>query len=133
LDYRTAKRDIHAIFPNAVAQGRIVAYNLLDWNVTYEGADTMNSLKHLGLPLISMGKMEGEELKARCDNVLRKIYVLDDRITGFRLAGDISSAGIFRGLMNKRVDVAGFKHCLLELGFGMGYIEGLALSPIWIV
>lgn len=129
----SGKRDIHAIFPNAVAQGQVVAYNLLGWNVTYEGADTINSLKHLGLPLISAGEMEGEELKVQRDNVLRKLYVLNSRITGFRLAGDISSAGIFRELMNKRVDVAAFKKRLMEVNFGMGYIAGLALSPLWMV
>lgn len=128
----TGKRDIHANFPNAVAQGQIVACNLLGWNVPYEGADTMNTLKHLGLPVIAVGETEGEELQVRRGNSLRKLYLLDNRIIGFRLAGDISSAGVFRTLINKRVDVAAFKHRLLEPGFGMGYIEGLALSPLWI-
>ena len=58
----TGERALHGNFPNAVAQGRVVAYNLLGWDIRYEGADSMNSLKHLGLPLIAMGQMEGEEL-----------------------------------------------------------------------
>ena len=124
----TGRRFAHGNFPNALAQGRVVAYNLLGWDTCYEGADSMNSLKHLGLPLIAVGQMGGEELRARRGDSLRKVYLEDNRIIGFRLYGDISGAGIFRTLMNKQVDVAAFKHRLLEPRFGMGFVEGLALS-----
>jgi len=123
----TGERAVHGNFPNAVAQGRVVAYNLLGWDVSYEGADSMNSLKHLGLPLIAVGQMEGEELRVKQGDNLRKLYLRDNCIIGFRLVGDIRSAGIYRALMNTRVDVSSFKHRLLEPGFGMGYVEGLAL------
>lgn len=132
IDRVTGERYVHAIFPNAVDQGRVVACNLLGWDVAYEGADNMNSLKHLGLPIIAVGEMTGEELRVRWDGILRKVYLQDNRIVGFRLAGDIRAAGIYRALMNKRVDVGPFKHRLLEPGFGMGYVEGLALSPPFI-
>lgn len=129
MDRITGERYVHAIFPNAVGQGQIVAYNLLGWDVPYEGADNMNSLKHLGLPIIAVGRMGGEELRVRRDGTLRKLYLRDGRIVGFRLVGDISAAGIYRTLMNKQVEVRPFRHRLLEPGFGMGYIEGLALLP----
>jgi nitrite reductase (NADH) large subunit len=128
-DRITGERFVHAIFPNAVAQGRIAALNLLGRSVPYEGADDMNSLKHLGVPIIAVGRMEGEELRIRQDGILRKLYLQDDRIVGFRLAGNLGSAGIYRTLMNKALNVAPFKHRLLEPGFGMGYVEGLALAP----
>ena len=127
-DRVTGKLDVHYNFPNAVAQGEVVAGNLLGWDMSYQGADRMNSLKHLGLPVIAAGEMEGEELRARHGRTLRKLYISDGRIVGFRLAGDIKSAGIYRTLMNRRVNVESFKHRLLEPGFGMGYIEELAAS-----
>jgi len=126
----TGQRAVHGNFPNAVAQGRVVAYNLLGWVVSYEGADSMNSLKHLGLPLIAVGQVEGEELRVKQGDNLRKLYLRDNRIIGFRLVGDVSAAGIYRTLMNTRVDVSSFKHRLLEPGFGMGYVEGLALPQV---
>lgn len=129
-DRFTGERYVHAIFPNAVTQARIVAYNLLGWDVAYEGADNMNSLKHLGLPIMAVGRMEGEELRRRRNGVLRKIYLQDDRIVGFRLTGDVSAAGIYRSLMNKRVDVGAYKHRLLEPGFGMGVIEEQARTAV---
>jgi nitrite reductase (NADH) large subunit len=128
-DRITGERYVHAIFPNAVEQGRIVAYNLLGWDLAYEGADNMNSLKHLGLPIMAVGHMEGEELRQRQDGSLRKVYVKEGRIVGFRLTGDVSSAGIYRSLMNRGIDVSGFQHQLLSSGFGMGYIEQGARLP----
>jgi NAD(P)H-nitrite reductase large subunit len=130
FDRLTGERYVHAIFPNAVAQARVVAYNLLGWDMAYEGADSMNSLKHLGLPLVAVGRMEGEELRLRRSGLLRKIYLQDDRIVGFRLTGDVSAAGIYRSLMNKQADVGPFKHRLLDRGFGMGLIEEIARSAL---
>jgi NAD(P)H-nitrite reductase large subunit len=129
IDRLTAERYVHAIFPNAVAQGRIVARNLLGWDTVYEGADNMNSLKHLGLPVMAVGLMEGEELRVRQDGGLRKVFLQNDRIVGFRLTGDVSSAGIYLSLMNRAENVAAFKSRLLEPGFGMGYVAQMASSP----
>ena len=122
FDRLTGERYVHAIFPNAVAQATVVAHNLLGWDAAYDGSDSMNSLKHLGLPLMAVGQKEGEELRVRKDGVLRKIYLQDDRIAGFRLTGDVSGAGIYRSLMNKRADVRHVRHRLLEPNFGMGFI-----------
>lgn len=124
-DRITGRKGIHGNFPNAVAQGRVLAYNLLGWDTCYEGADNMNSLKHLGVSLIAVGQMEGEEMRVKENGNLRKIYLRDNRIIGFRLYGDISSAGIYRSLMNRQVDISTFKHRLLKPGFGMGHMEVL--------
>lgn len=127
----TGKRDVHGNFPNAVAQGLVAAYNIMGWDVTYEGADTMNSLKHLGVPIIVAGSMGGEEIRVQQGDNIRKIYLQNNRITGFRLMGDISSAGIYRTLMNRKTNVGHFLDRLLEPGFGMGYIEAMSASPAY--
>jgi NAD(P)H-nitrite reductase large subunit len=93
----------------------------------YEGADHMNSLKHLGLPIMAVGRMEGEELRVAGEDVLRKLYLQDGRIVGFRLVGDVGGAGIYRSLMNRRVDVSDIRHRLLDPNFGMGYVMERAL------
>jgi nitrite reductase (NADH) large subunit len=133
IDRLTGEQYVHAIFPNAVEQGKLVAHNILGEGLVYEGAESMNSLKHLGLPLIAGGMMTGEELRVQRGAALRKVYIQDDRIVGFRLAGDLSAAGVFRTLMNKRVNVSPFKHRLLKPGFGMGVITDLALSPQFVL
>ena len=120
-DRLTGRRYVHAIWPNAVAQGRVVAERMLGYETVYEGAESMNSLRHLGLPLIAAGAVTGgEELRRRRGDSLRKIVLEDDRIIGFRLAGDIRGAGLYRALMLRRADVGAFKDRLPEPGFGMG-------------
>ncbi len=114
-DWLSGERYVHAIFPNAVAQAKIVASNLLGFGARYEGAETMNSLKHLGLPMMAVGAMSGEEeLRLRRGNALRKIFLTGGRIVGFRLAGDIAAAGLYRALMLKRTDVQKIKDRLLD-------------------
>jgi NAD(P)H-nitrite reductase large subunit len=122
-DRLTGKRYVHAIWPNATAQGRVVAERLLGYDTVYEGAEIMNSLRHLGLPLIAAGAVQGTgELRVRHGESLRKIVLNENRIVGFRLAGDIRGAGIYRSLMLRRVDVSHFRDELLAPGFGAGML-----------
>jgi NAD(P)H-nitrite reductase large subunit len=128
-DWLTGERYVHAIFPNAVAQGRIVALNLLGQTTRYEGAETMNSLKHLGLPVMAVGEMSGEEeLRRRDGDGLRKIFLSDGRIVGFRLVGDIRAAGVYRSLMLRRADVRPLQHRLLDPWFSAGALALEAAS-----
>ena len=126
-DRITGERYVHAIFPNAVAQGQVAAYNVLGFDMPYEGADSMNSLKHLGLPILAVGAMEGDEvLRVRRGEELRKVYIKDDQIVGFRLAGDVSAGGILRSLMIRRSNVGPIKDRLLEPNFGVGYLYSVS-------
>ena len=120
-DRVTGERFVHAIWPNAVAQGKVVAERLLGYDVRYEGAEIMNSLKHLGLPLIAAGAVAGDrELRSSRQGTLRKIILDHDRIVGFRLAGDLRAAGAYRSLMLRKVDVRSFENELLDPNFGLG-------------
>jgi NAD(P)H-nitrite reductase large subunit len=114
-DRMTGERFVHAIFPNAVAQARVVANGLLGFEVPYEGAEAMNSLKHLGVEVIAVGAQSGqEELRWRQNGALRKVFLSDGRIVGFRLVGDIRGAGVYRSLMLRGVDVTAFRDRLLD-------------------
>lgn len=130
VDLLSGERYVHAIFPNAVSQGRIVAYNLLGWEQSYEGAESMNSLKHLGLPVMAIGSMEGEEVVIQADGGLRKLFFRDGRLVGCRLVGDTRAAGIFRSLIIKKRSVEAFRNRLTDPRFGVGMLEELALAGI---
>ncbi len=81
----------------------------------------MNSLKHLGLPIMAVGEMSGhEELRWREGDVLRKVFLHDGRVVGFRFTGDISAGGVLRSLMWRGEDVRGFGARLVRPGFGIG-------------
>jgi NAD(P)H-nitrite reductase large subunit len=127
VDRMTGERYVHAIFPNAVAQAEVVAFNLLGHDVRYEGAESMNSLKHVGLPVMAVGAQDGQEtLRYRDGGALRKIFLTDGRIVGFRLTGDARAAGVYRSLMLRHADVSAFGPKLTDPSFG---VADLVLAP----
>ncbi len=127
-DRLTGERYVHAYFPNAVDQGRVAAEHLLGFDTRYPGAESINSLRHLGVPLAAAGTPRGEELRLRDGPVLRKVFLAEGRITGFRLAGDIRGAGVLRALMLRRADVTAYGRRLLDPSFGAGTLALTAMG-----
>jgi NAD(P)H-nitrite reductase large subunit len=124
IDRFTGERFVHAIFPNAVAQAPVAAANLLGAGVRYDGAEAMNSLKHLGVPIVSIGTIDApdEVLRWEDGHDLRAVYLRDDRVVGAQLAGDIRAAGVYHSLMLRRQPVRRYGRRLVEPGFGMADI-----------
>jgi NAD(P)H-nitrite reductase large subunit len=90
----------------------------------------MNSLKHLGLPIMAVGLKQGDEvLRTRIDGGWRTLYLQENRLVGFQLIGDIRTAGTLRTLLLHSEDVRRIKDRLLEPSFGQGVIVGGALAP----
>ena len=85
----------------------------------------MNSLKHLGVPIVAIGTIDaarrGPPLGGRGPPARR----LPPRRHGSserQLAGDIGAAGVYRSLMLRRQPVGRFGRRLVEPGFGMADI-----------
>jgi NAD(P)H-nitrite reductase large subunit len=117
-DRATGQIYVHAIFPNAVDQARVAAANIVGGDVRYAGAESMNSLKHLGLPIMAVGAVEGpEELRWRVGDRLRRVFLDRGHIVGFRFAGEIASGGLLRSLMLRGDDVGRFADRLAAPGF----------------
>jgi NAD(P)H-nitrite reductase large subunit len=128
-DRLTGHRYVHAILPNAIAEATVVGLNLVGEETPYEGAERMNSLKHLGVPIVAVGLKEGDEvLRTRRDGVLRTAYLRDGRLVGFQLVGDTRGAGVLRTLLNRGDDVRAVAHRLLEPGFGQAALVHRAAS-----
>jgi NAD(P)H-nitrite reductase large subunit len=128
-DRLTGESYVHAIFPNAVEQGRVVGLNLAGYETLYEGGERMNSLKHLGLPIMAVGLKEGDEiLQDKRNGNLRTIYLKENRLVGYQLVGDISAAGVLRTLMLQGTDVRPLKGHLLDPSFGQSMKVWQAIS-----
>ncbi len=128
-DRVTGEAFVHAIFPNAVDQARVVAANILGGQVIYPGAQSMNSLKHLGLPIMAVGAAEGpEELRWRDGDRLRKVFLDAGRVVGFRFSGEIAGGGLIRSLMQRGENVERFGDRLVEPGFSEAQIVLPAMS-----
>jgi NAD(P)H-nitrite reductase large subunit len=129
-DRLTGETFVHAIFPNAIEQGRVVGLNLAGIETTYEGAERMNSLKHLGLPIMAVGLKSGDEiLQNRRNGYMRSIYLKENRVVGFQLIGDIKAAGILRTLMSRGENILPVKDRLLSPNFGQGMLVWEAIAP----
>lgn len=130
-DRLTGETYVHAIFPNAVEQGRVVGLNLVGYETRYVGGERMNSLKHLGLPIMAVGLKEGDEiLQEKRNGNLHTIYLRESRIVGFQMVGDIHAAGILRSLMLKGSDVRPIKRHLLEPKFSQGSMVWHAMTTL---
>lgn len=128
-DRLTGETYVHAIFPNAMEQGRVVGLNLVGFDTVYQGGDRMNSLKHLGLPIMAVGLKEGDEiLQDRRNGNLRTIYIKDNRLVGFQLVGDIRAAGVLHSLVNTSKDIRPLKDHLLDPYVGQGIMVWQALE-----
>lgn len=95
------EKDLFTLWPDAMEQGKIAAYNILGIDREYQGGIGMNSVKFYGMPFISIGDIN-DEAKA-CSiytkfshekNIYRKVVIKGKKIIGFILAGDVSYAGM---------------------------------------
>ena len=110
VDPLTGDRTIPAIWPVAVAQGRVAASNMAGVRATYDGMTAMNAVEIGGMPLVSIGDIEGrmgdETLVARRNGAYRKVVIRDGRIRGVLFLGDIRQAGVIGRLISRRIEPA---------------------------
>lgn len=122
VDFLTGERRIHGLYPVAVQHGSTAAYNILGKDEKYEKQISMNSLKELSFKVIAAGEQEGEEIKYKTKNSLRKIFVKNNIIVGFVLVGDISQAGIYHSLLVKKTNISKLKDNLISRSFNQAML-----------
>jgi len=108
-------RTINAIWPNAVEQGRIAAYNMLGLSKSYEGSDIVNIIDIFGSPVVAMGYMKSElghpeEIVIKTPDHM-KILVQDNKIVGFQGLGKraLRYSGLIHSLMKSKSDISKMK------------------------
>ncbi|MFZ4438536.1 MAG: NAD(P)/FAD-dependent oxidoreductase [Syntrophales bacterium] len=110
LDPLTGDRTIPASWPVAVAQGRIAASSMAGGRATYDGMVAMNAVEIGGMPLVSIGDIEGqtgdEVLAERRNGAYRKVVIRDGKIRGVLFLGEIRQAGVIGSLISRRVEIA---------------------------
>ena len=122
IDLVSGERKIHGLFPVAVDHGRCAAWNLMGRKTEYPRQISLNSLKELSFKLMAVGRRDGEELRYRTHDTLRKLYIKDGKIQGFVLVKDVTGAGLYLSLIQKKTDVSGFRKDLVMPGFTMARI-----------
>jgi len=128
-DFITGARRNFAIWPLAVRQGEVAGSNMAGLNKTYDGSCFMNSIEILKIPTISMGITNpSEDMQGNIEIIkdfkpekktYKKIVMLDSKIIGIILEGNIDRAGIYGGLIKNKVDVSAIKENLVREDFGI--------------
>jgi nitrite reductase (NADH) large subunit len=127
-------RYIHAIWPNAVEQGKVAGQNMAGGNVEYEGGMGMNSVELFGLPSISMGvtKLRKPDPSYEFISVsdpersfYRKMAIRDGKLVGAVCIGMVENAGIFGEIIRQKLDVTEIKELLLDEGFDFAKLHDL--------
>jgi len=132
FDFVYGENRVTPIWPNAVAGGYIAGLNMAGKATEYAGGAAMNSIKYLGLSIVSAGMVTPpdnsyETVSQQRAGNYRKLVLKDGIITGMILAGEIETAGIIFGLMKDKVNINVFKQHLLE-----DYFSFLSLpEAIW--
>ncbi len=128
-DLITGQSTINALWPCAVAQGRVAGLNMVGKKLKYDGSLAMNSVEFFGLPVVSMGitrpkEKEYEQLVKEDEKnfVYKKVVLRENKLQGMILVNRIEQAGVMGILMRKKVDVSPIKAMLLEDRFDFAKI-----------
>ena len=120
VDIVTGRRQINAIQPNAVEQGRLAALNMAGRQAAFPGSFAFNVLTTLGLVSSSFGEWQGvpggesAELLDEPRYRYLRLEFLDDRLIGANMVGWTQHIGALRGLIEGKVALGPWKARLME-------------------
>jgi NAD(P)H-nitrite reductase large subunit len=116
----TGRRELNAIQPNAVEQGRTAALNMAGRPVRFKGGFVFNVLTTLGLASSSFGEWQGvpggesaevlDEARYRYMN----LQFDGDRLVGANCVGFSEHIGALRGLIEGRLRLGTWKRRLMD-------------------
>ena len=120
----TGERNVVAIWPEAVNQGRVAGWNMSGGLVSYPGSLPMNTVEVGEKALVSAGVVnpsdkECEVLFRKDRENYKKLVLKDDQIFGVVFVGEIEKSGIYINLMRQKLSVMTFRDKLLDPNFGL--------------
>jgi len=119
-DCLTGRRQLNAIQPNAVEQGRIAALNMAGRTTRFKGSFVFNVLTTLGLVASSFGEWQGvsggESAEVLDESRYRYLNLQfdGDRLIGANCVGFSEHVGALRGLIEGRLRLGVWKQRLLN-------------------
>jgi len=106
----TGESMLRALWLTAVQQGKVAGASMAGSREAYLGSHAMNSIQLFGLPIISMGRIEGgpgvEEviLSQPSSGVYQKLLLEDGCLTGLLFVGEVQEAGIMYHKLGQRLN-----------------------------
>jgi NAD(P)H-nitrite reductase large subunit len=116
---------VNAIWPEAVAQGRIAGMNMAGRPVAYRGSLSRNVIRIFGLDVMTAGLVAPSEekgvdifsVKDSKAKTYRKLVFREDRLVGMVMVNAIEQGGILMSLIQSATPVRAPREALLALGF----------------
>jgi nitrite reductase (NADH) large subunit len=122
MDIARKTRWVNAIWPEAVAQGRIAGMNMAGRAVAYKGSLSRNVIRIFGLDILTAGWVNAPDDPRftilsehnRRLNTYRRLIFEGDRLIGATLVNRIETGGILTAMIQNEIPVRGSKRKLLE-------------------
>ncbi len=100
-----------AILPNAYMQGFCAGVNMAGGDSSITNAIPMNSIGFFGLHCTSAGSYfaqgEGEVYEEKSCGGIKRLYIKDNKLTGYIIIGDVTGAGIYTRIIREKTDLSG--------------------------
>lgn len=108
---------VMALMPNAYMQGRTAGINMAGGTAQFDNAIPMNSIGFFGLHCHTAGSQpEGCEIYEESDETqIRRLFVKDDRLTGFMLVGHMHRTGIYTALIRNQTPLSSVDFARLRI------------------
>ena len=101
-DLTTGRKGVIAILPNAYLQGRAAGVSMAGGQEEFTETMPMNAGGFFDVHLVTAGSYDGESHITRGENSYRRLVIKDGLLKGFIIVGDVSRAGIYTALIQKR-------------------------------
>lgn len=116
---------VNAIWPEAVAQGRIAGINMAGRRIPYKGSLSRNVVRIFGMDVMTAGiitppEAEGFDILNVKDSkakTYRKLVFRGDRLAGMVMVNGIEQGGVLMSLIQSETPVRASREALLKPGF----------------
>ena len=116
---------VNAIWPEAVAQGRIAGINMAGRRTAYKGSLSRNVIRIFGMDVMTAGlitppEAEGFDILNVKDSrakTYRKLVFRGDRLVGMVMVNGIEQGGVLMSLIQSETPVRAPREALLKPGF----------------
>jgi len=121
------EKEVHAIHPTAVDQGRVAGANMAGESIEYGGSLLMNVIDICGLQTVSYGAWNDDAdatvIHNPANHIYRKLLWRDDKLVGAiftgraRDAGLLTDIGMVKGILQTQTPLGAWKKHLVENPF----------------
>ncbi len=124
---------VNAIWPEAVAQGRVAGFNMAGYPVAYRGSLSRNVIRIFDTDLMTAGRVSPRDTDEACRffsasdparGTYRKLVFKEQILVGFVMINCIEQGGVLTSLIQGRTPVDIAEHNLLDPGFNVSRLMG---------